>query len=130
MVPKMPLRVGLVEQGRQLRHRLQQLDAVFFLENALIHFEEGHTALQSPEIICGRLSSDIPVHGTLEQDRAHNSVTVKAGAGDDARAHLVHERKHLFVVGPRAFLDAVITQRLGACCHRSGPAQQRSPAGF
>ncbi len=98
--------------------------------NALVHFQEGHTALQIPKIICGWLSFDIPVHGALEQDRAHNSVTVKAGAGDDARAHLMHEGKHLFVVGPRAFLDTVSTQRLGGAATALVQRSKEAGLGF
>ena len=37
----------------------------------------------------------------------------KARAGNDARAHLMHDRKHLILVGPRTFFDSVKTQRAG-----------------
>ena len=42
-----------------------------------------------------------------------NPLAGKAGAGNDARAHLVHERKHLILVGPGVFFDSVKTQRAG-----------------
>jgi len=47
------------------------------------------------------------VHGALEQDRGKNTRPGKAGAGYDARAHLVHQRKHLLFVRPGTLLDPV-----------------------
>jgi hypothetical protein len=46
-----------------------------------------------------------------------NSFAGKDGAGDDARAHLVHDGQHLLIVGPR-LLNAVGGQGLG----RAAPA--------
>ena len=54
-----------------------------------------------------RLAFNRPVHGVLEQDGAKNPLAGEAGARNDAHAHLVHDRKHLFLVGPCAFLDSV-----------------------
>ena len=53
------------------------------------------------------------VHGVLEEDRAKNPFAGEAGAGDDARAHLMHNREHLIFVGPRPLLDSIRRQRLG-----------------
>ena len=92
---------------------LHCLDAVLLIRKALVHFQKRDNALHVPKIIRGRLSVDVPIHRSLEEDRGENPVAVKAGAGNDARTHLMHEREHLFLVGPRAFLDSVVAQRLG-----------------
>ena len=101
------LRFGLVEQRGKLGHRLHQLDPVLLGGKALVHFQKRHHPFHVPEIVRGRLPLDVPVHGVLEQDGAKNPLAGEAGAGDDARAHLMHDRKHLILVGPRTFLDSV-----------------------
>src|SRR6516164_5536694 len=53
------------------------------------------------------------VHGVLEQDGTENSLASEAGAGHDPRAHLMHQSKHLSLIGPRIFLDSIRTERLG-----------------
>jgi hypothetical protein len=45
--------------------------------------------------------------GVLEQDGGNNPLAGEAGAGHDARAHLMHESQTSLLVGPRAFLDSV-----------------------
>jgi hypothetical protein len=67
------------------------------------------------QIVCSGLPLDVPVHGVFEQDGAQNPLTGEAGAGagDDARAHLMHDRKHFILVGPSIFLHSVQRQRLG-----------------
>ncbi len=122
------LGLGPVEQRSQSRHGLHYLDAVLLLREALVHFQERDDTLHVPEIIRGRLSADVPIHRSLEEDRGENPVAVKAGAGDDARAHLMHERKHLFLVGPCAFLDSVAAQRLG--CAATTLVQRGKEAGL
>src|SRR6476620_146444 len=107
------LGLGLVEQRRQPWHGLHYLDAVLLIRKALVHFQKRDNALQVPKIIPGRLSVDVPIHRSLEEDRSENPIAVKARAGDDTRAHLMHERKHLLLVGPRAFLDSVGSQCFG-----------------
>jgi hypothetical protein len=52
----------------------------------------------------------------------------EGGTRDDARAHLMHDRKHLLLVGPRIVLDAIRTQ-----CVRRAPAtliQRRDEPGM
>jgi hypothetical protein len=66
-----------------------------------------------PQIVCGRLPPDVPVHGVLEQDGGENPLAGEAGVSHEASAHLMHERKHLLLVGPRPCFDAVQTQRVG-----------------
>jgi hypothetical protein len=79
---------------------------------ALVHLQEWNNALHIPEVICGWLSLDLPVHGVFEEDCANNPFTGKAGAGYHARPHLMHEIKHLTVVVPGVVLDAVQGQRV------------------
>ncbi len=107
------LRFGLVEQRSKLGHRLHQVDTVRLRCQAFVHFQKGHNTFHIPEVVRARLPLDVPVHGSLEQDGAKNPPAGEAGAGNDARAHLMHDRKHLSLVGPRTFLDSVRTQRLG-----------------
>ena len=107
------LRFGLVEQRGKLGHGLHQLDPVLLGCKALVHFQKRHNTFHVPEIVRGRLPLDVPVHGVLEQDGGKNPLAGEAGAGDDARAHLMHDRKHLVLVGPRIFFDSVETQRAG-----------------
>src|SRR5437588_863638 len=64
-------------------------------------------------ILCGRPPFDVPVHRVLEEDGSKDPLPGEGGAGDDAGAHLVHEREHLLVVGPRPFLDSVSAQCAG-----------------
>lgn len=54
----------------------------------------------------------IPANFGMTNTRAEDPFTSEARAGDDARPHLVDERKHLVVVGLRILLDCVKTQRL------------------
>ena len=113
LVPKMRFRFGLVEQRSKLGHGLHQLDPVLLSRKALVHFQKRHNPFHVPKIVRGGPPLDVPVHGVLEQDGGENPLAGEAGAGDDARAHLMHDRKHLILVGPRTFLDSVKTQRLG-----------------
>ena len=64
-------------------------------------------------IFVSRLCLDLPVHSVLEQDGGKNPLAGEAGAGHEARAHLMHDRKHLIFIRPRTFFDAVKTQRVG-----------------
>jgi hypothetical protein len=107
------LRFGFVEQRSKLGHRLHQVDAAHLRRKALVHFQERHNALHIPQIVRARLPLDLPVHGVLEQDSAKNPLAGEARAGNNARAHPMHDTKHLSLVGPRIFLDSVRLQRLG-----------------
>ena len=104
---------GLLEQRREPRHGFHQLCAVILTGQSVIHFHERHHALVVPQIIRRWLAFNVPVHGAFEQNRPENAVAVEAGRGDDAGAHLMDQREHLFIVGPRTFLDAVGGERLG-----------------
>jgi hypothetical protein len=42
----------------------------------------------------------------------------------------MHQGKHLFVVGPRAFLDTVITQRLGGAATALVQRSKEAGLGF
>src|SRR5882724_9668456 len=108
-----PLRFGLVEQRSKAGHRLHQLDTALFRGQALIHFEKRHHPFHIPQIVRGRLPLDLPIHGVLEQDGGENALPGERGAGHDARAHLMHDGKHLLLVGPRLVLDSVGTQGAG-----------------
>ena len=66
-----------------------------------------------PEIVRGWLPIDVPVHGAFEEDGGKDALAGETGGGDDARAHLMHEREHFFIIGPGSFLNSVILQRLG-----------------
>ena len=96
LVPKMFFAVALVEQRGQVRHGFHQMDAVFLLGQTLVHFQKRHDAFHVPKIIRGGLAFDVAVHRALKQDRAEDPVAVETGAGDDARAHLMDQREHLF----------------------------------
>ena len=113
LVPKMRFRFGFVEQRGKLGHGLHQLNPVLLGREALVHFQKRHDMFHVPEIVRGGLPLDVPVHGVLEQDGGNNPLAGEAGAGNDARAHLMHDRKHLILVGPCIFLDSVKTQRAG-----------------
>src|SRR5262245_47448969 len=119
---------GAAEQRPELRHRLHQLDAVLLLRQPLVHLQERPHALHVPAIVRGRLALDAAIHGVLEQDGAEDSLAGEGRARDDARAHLMHEREHLFLVGPRAVLDAVGPERAGRA--PSALIQRRDEAGL
>ena len=59
------------------------------------------------------LPLDVPVDRVLEQDGADDALAGEAGARHDARPHLMHDREHLCLAGPRVLLDSVGTQRAG-----------------
>src|SRR6266536_420622 len=107
------LRFGFVEQRSKRGHGLHQLDPVLLSCKALVHFQKRHNTFHGPKIVRGRPPLDVSVHGVLEQDGGNNPLAGEAGAGNDARAHLMHDRKHLILVGPRTFFDSVKTQRAG-----------------
>jgi len=107
------LRFGLVEQRPKLGHGLHQLDPVLLRCEALVHLQKRYNAFHIPEIVRSRLPPDVPVHGVLEQDSAKNPLAGETGAGNNARAHLMHDRKHLVIIGPRIFFDPVRFQRAG-----------------
>src|SRR5215470_2405135 len=111
LVPKMRFDLALSRSG-QFGHGLHHLDAFFLVLEALVHLQERNDAFYAPEVIGGRLFFDLPLHGVFEQDGPNNPLAGEAGAGDDARAHLVHEIKHLIVVGPGVVLDSVQGQRV------------------
>ena len=104
------------------------MDPVLFICQALVHFHKRHNAFYIPEIVRSRLPLDVPVHRPLEQDCSENTRAGEAGAGNDARPHLVHERKHLRFVGPGALLDPVIKQRLGSAA--AALVERRNEAGL
>ena len=68
------LRFGFVEQRGKCGHGLHQLDPVLLSSEALVHFQKRHNTFHVPEIVCGRLPLDVPVHGVLEQDGGNNSL--------------------------------------------------------
>ena len=51
-------------------------------------------------VVGARLPLDIPVPGIFEEDCPEYVLAGKAGAGDDTRAQLMHEVKHLLVSLP------------------------------
>ena len=104
------------------------MDAILLIRQALVHFQKRDNALGVPKIIRGQLSLDFPIHRSLEEDGGENSVAVKAGASDDARAHLMHKRKHFLLAGPRTFLDSVVAQRLRRAA--TALVQRRKEAGL
>src|SRR5262245_12885140 len=110
---KDPLRGGLVEQGRQVRYRLQELNTAALRCQALVHLQKRHDPLHVPEIVRCGFSFDVPVDGVLEQDGADDPIAGESRARDDACAHLMHELEHLLLVGPCAVLDSVRPQRAG-----------------
>ena len=107
LVPKMRFALALSSSAASCGHRLHQLNPILLSCKALVDFQKRHDSFHVPEIVRGWLPLDVPVHRVLEQDGAKNPLAVEAGAGDDARAHLMHERKHLILVGPGIFLDSV-----------------------
>src|SRR5262245_34632883 len=119
---------GPAEQHAELGHGLHQLDAVLLLGEPLVHLEERHDPLHAPQILRGRLTLDAAVHGVLEQDGGQDPLAREDRARDDARTHLMHEREHLFLVGPRAVLDAVGPERAGRA--PSALIQRRDEAGL
>jgi len=106
------LGLGPVEQRRESGHGLQQLDSVLHSGKALVHLQKRHDPLEIPEVVRRGLPLDVPVHGVFEQDGAQDPLAGEARAGDDARAHLMHSRKHFVLVGPGIFFDSVQRQRL------------------
>jgi hypothetical protein len=74
------------------------------------------------------LPLDVPVHGVLEQDGANDPFSGEAVAGNHAGAHLMHDRKHLVLVGPRTFFDPVKTQCAGSAA--TALIQRRDEAGM
>src|SRR4030095_16764230 len=101
---------SFAEQRRKRRHWAHQLKSILFSCEALVYFQEGHHFLHVPKIVGGRLPLDVSVHCVLEQDGGNNPLACKAGTGNDACAPLLHERKHLTLVGPRGFFNSVKTQ--------------------
>src|SRR6516165_8155862 len=57
-----------------------------------------------------------------------NPLAGEAGTRDDARAHLMHELKHLIVVIPGVILDPVKCQRMR--CAAAALIQRRDKAGL
>ena len=128
LVPNMRFALALSSSAASCGHRLHQLDPVLLRCKALVHFQKRHNPFHVPKIVRGRLPLDVPVHGVLEQDGGKNPLAGEAGAGDDARAHLMHDRKHLILVGPGIFLDSVRTQRLGRAA--TALVQRRNETGM
>ena len=124
----MSFRFGFLEQRGKRGHGFHQLDAVLLSCKALVHFQKRHNAFDVPKIVRCRLPLDVPVHRVLEQDGANDSLAGEARAGNHARAHLVHDRKHLVLVGPRTFFDSVKTQCLGRAA--TALIQRRNEAGM
>ena len=98
---------GFFEQRSELRHRFHQAHAVFLLRKAVVHFQERDDSFHSPEIVRRGPPLDVPIHSVLKKDGAKDPFAVEAGAGDDAGAHPMHNRKHLIFVGPRSLFDAI-----------------------
>ena len=103
---------GPLKQRVEIRHRLHDLHAVLFIRQALVDLQERHDAAGFPEILRGRHTIDIAVHGTLEQDRSHDLVAIKGRRLDDPRAHLVDQAEHLLIIRIGVFLDAIEAKRL------------------
>src|SRR5262249_32358899 len=62
------------------------------------------------------------------QDGAKNALAGEAGAGNDPRAHLMHERKHLSFTGPSIFFDSIRNKRLWSAA--TALIQRRNKAGI
>src|SRR5262245_58116805 len=88
------------------------MDAVLLFGQAFVYFQKGDDAFNVPKVVSGRLSCDLSIHRTLEQDCAQNPIAVEARTSDNPRAHLMHEGKHLLLIRPRLLLDPVIRKRL------------------
>jgi hypothetical protein len=86
------LRFGLVEQRSKLGHRFHQLNTAFLRPKAFVHFQRRHNTFHIPKIVRGRLPLDVPVNGVFKQDGGKNPLAGETGTGNDARAHLMHER--------------------------------------
>src|SRR5215510_11847519 len=99
-----------LKQRPKRRHGLHQLDSVLLRGQAFVHFQKWHDTFYVPKKVSRRLPLDVPVYGVLEQDGANNPLSGKGGAGNHAGAHLVHDCKHLILVGPRTFFDSVKAQ--------------------
>src|SRR2546426_7291964 len=113
LVPKMPFALALSSSAASAGMGCINWTPVLLSCKALVHFQKRHNTFHVPKIVRGRLPLDVPVHGVLEQDGGKNPLADEAGAGNDARAHLMHDRKHLILVGPRTFFDSVKTQCVG-----------------
>lgn len=116
-----------LEQVVQIREGLHDLSPVGFFRQALVNLEERHNVFDFPQIIPCRHSPDVAVHCVLEQNRPEDPVTVEAGAGNDARAHLMHQIKHLLLTGVGVLVDPIKFQRFRG----TAPAliQRRDEAG-
>ena len=104
---------GALQQRVKTGNRLHQLHAVLAGFQALVDLQEGHDAALRPEILSGRNTVDRAVHGALKQDRADHLLAAEGGRLDDPGTHVVDQAIHFLVGRPRAFLDAVLAQRLG-----------------
>src|SRR6266436_2446126 len=109
LVPNMPCALALSSSAASAGMGFINWTPSFIRYKALIHFQKRHHTFHVPQIVRGRLPLDVSVHGVLEQDGSKNPLAGEAGAGDEARAHLMHERKHFLLVGPRTFFDPVET---------------------
>ena len=116
------------QQVIQIRHGLHELHAVFLVREPLVHLEDGNHLLVFPQVMGRGLALDIPVHGVFEENRRQDAVAVEGRAGDDARAHLVHQAEHLLVAVVGVFLDAVEAQGFG--CAATALVQGGDEAGL
>ncbi len=86
-MPKMPFSPAADEQRLEVRHRLHQLHAVLFFQQALVDLQEGDNAALFPEEGWNRLAVDIAIHGAFKEDGADYLVAGKGGGLHDAHAH-------------------------------------------
>ena len=87
----MRLRPARASSLSSCRHRLHQLHAVRLGLEALVDLEDRDDVLDVPEVLGRRPPGDGPIHRVLEQDGREDAVALEGRAGDDARAHRVHE---------------------------------------
>src|SRR5262245_9542137 len=87
-----------------------------------------HHPFHIPQIVRGGRAIDLAVHRILEQDGADDALAGEGRAGHDPCPHLMHDREHLFLGGPRVVLDAVGAQ----CVRRTATAlvQRRNEPGM
>ncbi len=101
------------EQVIEVRHRLHHLDAIGFVCEAFVDFQEGNDLMGVPEVFGGWRAIDFAIHGAFKQDRANDLFAIEGWCLDDAGTHLMDQAEHFFVIGIGVFVHAVEAQSLG-----------------
>src|SRR4029453_1895401 len=129
LVPKMCLALALPSRAARSGIGFSSWTPRLSSASPLSPFKNGPPPSPSPipQIVRGGRAIDLPVHGVLEQDGADDALAGEGRAGHDPCPHLMHDREHLFLVGPRIVLDAVGAQ----CVRRTATAlvQRRNEPG-